>query len=215
MKMRNRFWIQLAVLLGLTAMMSGCGGTGATGGGNDTSGLLTGRVPVLSGSVVLIRGADGATQEVAVDTEGRYTASLRPGAYSVLLKTTDGKLTLVSQSVSIEDNMTVSLLDVSLVPLPQVVSVSVPLVEHNSAMIEWISDIDADGRIEYGTDARYGYTTYTDTELKTRHRVQLHDLRPDTAYHFRIVASRYGLEAAETYSKDYMFTTESLPAGQL
>lgn len=211
MNIGKRFWVLAALMLGLTALVAGCGGTG---GDTEASGLLTGRVPVVTGSVVVIRATDGAEQEVQVDGEGRYAASLRPGAYSVLLKTADGRLTLVSQSVSIEDNMTVSLVDVSLVPLPQVVSVSVPLVDHNSATVEWISDIEADGRIDYGTDARYGYSTYTDTELKAKHRVQLYDLKPDTTYHFRIVASRYGLESAETFSRDYAFTTGAAPASQ-
>ncbi len=211
MKTWNRFLVLAGLMLGLTAVMAGCGGTGGSGERSSANGLLTGKVPIVSGSVVVIRNADGVEREVAIDGDGKYAASLRPGTYSVLLKTGDGKLTLVSQAVNIEDNMTVSLVDVRLVPLPQVVSVSVPLVDHDTATIEWISDIDADGRIEYGTDTRYGYSTYTDTELKTKHRIQLHDLRPDTTYHFRIVASRYGLETAETFSQDYAFTTEPLP----
>lgn len=211
MTTKNRFLVVTVLLLGLTGLMAGCGSAGKSAGGIAVSGLLTGRVPVVSGSVVVVRGADGVEREVAIDAEGNYAASLRPGAYSVLLKTADGKLTLVSRSVNIEDNMTVSLVDIKLVPLPQVVSVSVPLVDHDTATVEWISDIDADGRIDYGTDTRYGYSTYTDTELKTKHRMQLHDLRPDTTYHFRIVASRYGLETAETFSQDYAFTTEPLP----
>jgi len=211
MKMRNRFLLVAALMLGLTGLVAGCGGAGGDGVGAEASGVLTGRVPIVSGSVVVIRGTDGAELEVAIDADGNYAASLRPGAYSVLLKTSDGKLTLVSRSVNNEDNMTVSLVDIRLVPLPQVVSVSVPLVDHDTATVEWISDIDADGRIDYGTDTRYGYSTYTDTELKTKHRMQLHDLRPDTTYHFRIVASRYGLETAETFSQDYAFTTEPLP----
>lgn len=211
MNIRNRFLALSVLMIGLTALMAGCGGTGGEGGSASATGMLTGKVPLISGSIVVIRGPDGVEREVAVDGEGNYAASLRPGAYSVLLKTADGKLTLVSRSVNIEDNMTVSLVDVRLVPLPQVVSVSVPLIDHDTATIEWISDIDADGRIEYGTDTRYGYSTYTDTELKTKHRMQLHDLRSDTTYHFRIVASRYGLETAETFSQDYAFTTEPAP----
>ncbi|HOT26892.1 MAG TPA: hypothetical protein PLU72_01810 [Candidatus Ozemobacteraceae bacterium] len=210
MTIRNRFLALSVLMLSLTALMAGCGGTGGGGESASATGMLTGRVPIVTGSVVVIRGADGVEREVAVDADGNYAASLRPGAYSVLLKTADGKLTLVSRTVNIEDNMTVSLVDVRLVPLPQVISVSVPLVDHDTATIEWISDIDADGRIDYGIDTRYGYSTYTDTELKTKHRMQLHDLRPDTTYHFRIVASRYGLETAETFSRDYAFTTEPL-----
>lgn len=211
MNIRNRFIVLAALMLSLTALTAGCGGTGGSGGNTHETGLLTGRVPIVSGGIVVIRDVNGVEREVAVDADGNYAASLRPGAYSVLLKAADGKLTLVSRSVNIEDNMTVSLVDIKLVPLPQVVSVSVPLVDHNTATVEWISDIDADGRIDYGTDTRYGYSTYTDTELKTKHRMQLHDLRPDTTYHFRIVASRYGLETAETFSQDYAFTTEPAP----
>ncbi|HOY65638.1 MAG TPA: fibronectin type III domain-containing protein [Candidatus Ozemobacteraceae bacterium] len=210
----RRVFIQVAVLIGLTALISGCGGTSGSGDARTAAGLLTGTVPASLGSVVLIRGADGSTQEAAVDAEGRYAASVKPGAYSVLLKTADGNLSLISRSVSIEDNMTVSLLDIRLVPLPQVVSVSVPLVDHDTATVEWLSDIEADGRIEYGTDTRYGFSTYTDTELKIRHRMQLYDLRPDTTYHFRIVASRHGLETTGTLSKDYAFTTAPAPDTQ-
>jgi hypothetical protein len=89
-----------------------------------------------------------------------------------------------------------------------VLSVAVPLVYDTSAVIEWETDIESDGFVEFGTSELYGYSSYGGSELKTRHRVQLYNLLPATTYHFRINASRYSLESARSLSRDFTFTTE-------
>ena len=171
-------------------------------------GILVGQVPPVHGGTILLKSIQGEEQRVSLDNRGKYTARLKTGRYQVLLEGPDDSLTLVRKDVQVEDNLTVSLLDVSLVPLPQVVTVSVPLVLADSAVIEWETNIEADGRIDYGFDETYGYATYTDTEHKIHHRVQLHSLQPGRTYHFRIVSSRHSLESVETFSRDYAFTTE-------
>ncbi|OIP31604.1 hypothetical protein AUK22_00945 [bacterium CG2_30_54_10] len=153
-------------------------------------------------------------REVAVPVApgGKFAAFLPAGRYRVLLKSAEGKLTLVKRSLTVEDNLTISLLDVDLVPIPSVVSVSVPVVSHSSAFVEWETDLESDGRVDYGTDAIYGYSTFTDTALDRTHRIQLLGLRPSTSYHFRIVAGRHGLDEVQSFSKDYVFATEPAPA---
>ena len=172
-------------------------------------GLLVGQVPPVQGGSILLRSVQGEEKRVAIDAKGQYTARLKTGRYQVLLEGPDSTLTLVKSAVNVEDNLTVSLLDVSLVPLPQVQTVSVPLVLADSAVVEWETNIAADGRIDYGFDEQYGMSTHTDTEHKTRHRLQLNSLQPGRTYHFRIVSSRHGLEAVQTFTRDYRFTTET------
>jgi hypothetical protein len=153
----------------------------------------------------------GAQHAVPVSTDGTFASVLPSGVYDLVLKTPDGQITLVRTELTIEDNLTISLLDTSLIPIPRVTSVSVPSVGADRAVIEWLTDIDSDGRVDYGTDPLYGQQTFTDTGLKRRHSRQLFGLRPATTYHFRIVAGRHGLDQVQHISKNYTFTTE--PAG--
>lgn len=145
---------------------------------------------------------------IPVDNEGRFAARLAPGVYNLMMQSADGTLTLIRKTVQIDNNMTVTVVDTDIIPIPQVTSVSVPLVYSTSAVVEWETTIESDGYVEYATNELYGYSSYATTDLKTRHRIQLYSLLPATNYHFRIVASRYNLESTRTFSRDFSFTTE-------
>ncbi|MFZ2956578.1 MAG: fibronectin type III domain-containing protein [Candidatus Ozemobacteraceae bacterium] len=187
---------------------SGCGSSSSAGSDESSGGVITGKVPAGSFASIVARSASGEDVEIPVDAEGGFAGRVAAGRYQLLTKTADGKLSLVKISIIVEDRLTVSLLETAMVPQPGVLAVSVPLVYADSAMVEWETDIESDGRIDYGLDEKYGYSTYTDTEMKSRHRIQLFGLTPGTRYHFRIVAGRYGLDSVQSFSGDYSFVTE-------
>ena len=205
-------WISGGIVLLILLQGCGIGGAGSriappsvgTGAGLGT---VHGQVAPVPGASIVLRNAAG-DREVPIDQQGRFAISVSAGTYEILLKTADGKLTLVERAVSVEDGLTVSVVNAALVPIPRVTAVSVPLVYRDSAVIEWETDIESDGRIDYGLDAGYGYSSFTDTELKKTHRVQIYGLSSQTPYHFRVVASRYGLETIQSFSSDYSFVTE-------
>ncbi|GAB4279151.1 MAG: hypothetical protein Kow0029_22910 [Candidatus Rifleibacteriota bacterium] len=170
-------------------------------------GMLTGELPMMPNANLLVVG-DNSEVKIKLDSEGKFAAQLEPGRYQLLAQGDDGKLVVIKRDILIENNLTFTVTDVDLIPIPAVTSVSVPLVYNTSAIIEWETDIESDGFIEYGTNELYGFSSYADTELKTSHRVQLFDLQPNTTYHFRISASRYNLDSSRSYSRDYAFTTE-------
>jgi hypothetical protein len=145
---------------------------------------------------------------IPVDSEGRFSARVAGGLYNLYMQAADGTVTLIRRDVQVDNNMTVTVLDTDIVPIPQVVSVAVPLVYSTSATIEWETDIESDGYVEFGNNELYGYSSYATTELKKRHRIQLYNLLPATTYHFRVVASRYNLESARSISRNFTFTTE-------
>lgn len=174
---------------------------------SNGEGTLAGKLPQAIDSTLLAV-KDDERVKIPVNSDGSFAAQLAPGRYQLLMQTKDGKLTLIKRSVAIENNLVFTVLDADLIPVPQVVSVSVPLVYDDSAIIEWETNIESDGRIDYGKNELYGYSSYGESVLKTKHRVQLFNLQSNTTYHFRIVASRYSLESAQSMSKDYAFTTD-------
>ena len=107
----------------------------------------------------------------------------------------------------IESGKTISLVDADLVPIPLVTSVSASVVNADSAILEWETDIESDGYVEYGINELYGTYSYVTDQQTIMHRVQLMGLQSNTTYHFRIVASRHNIEASQSISKDYVFTT--------
>ena len=173
----------------------------------NNMGTISGNLPAIKGAKLL---AISETEEISIplQDDGKFISQLPAGNYKLLMQTLDGKLTLIKRSVEIENNLSVSVLDISLIPIPRVVSVKVPLTYSKSAIIEWETDIESDGTVEYGTNELYGYSAGTEAELKTNHRIQLYNLLPSTTYHFRIKASRHNLESAQSISNDYVFTTE-------
>ncbi|MDN5277955.1 MAG: hypothetical protein PWR01_1920 [Clostridiales bacterium] len=200
---RNLKFLMIFIFFVVTALLQGC----LSSTTNKTSlGTLTGEIMHLAQSELLIMGENSKTL-VKTDENGKFAASLTPGRYQLLMQSSNGELVVIKRDIQIENNLTFIVTDVDLIPVPQVISVSVPLIYDTSAIIEWETNIESDGLIEYGTNELYGFASYSDTDLKTRHRIQLYDLLPDTTYHFRIAASRYNLDSARSYSRDYAFTT--------
>jgi len=206
-KKRPTRWLELFTRVFMTvmllALLQGCFDVNKT---QPDKGYIAGTLPVARNSWLVAD--NGITQtRIAVNDEGSFAAQLPTGRYQLLMQT-GSTLTLIKRDVQVENNLTLTIVDLDMVPIPQVKSVSVPLLYSTSAVIEWETDIESDGRIEYGTNELYGHTTHADSELRTRHRLQLYNLQPATTYHFRIVASRYSLESAQSISRNYSFTTE-------
>jgi outer membrane receptor for ferrienterochelin and colicin len=83
------------------AMAMGLGFTGLAFG-QATTGSIFGTAPAGSGDTVMVQGANGASREVAVDANGRYSVNGLPvGRYTVTLRK-DG------QVLATQDNVTVS-----------------------------------------------------------------------------------------------------------
>jgi len=176
-------------------------------GATDSSGIISGQFRAAA-NLNILASSNGSGISIPVDSEGRFSARVAGGVYNLHIQAADGTITLIRKGVQIDNNMTVTILDTDIVPVPQVKSVSVPLVYSTSAIIEWETDIESDGYVEFGNNELYGYSSYATTELKTRHRIQLYNLLPATTYHFRVVASRYNLESARSISRNFTFTTE-------
>lgn len=188
----------------LVALLQGCLSSTVTENGNGT---LAGELPQIANTDLILLGSDSRIS-IKTDENGRFAASLAPGKYQLLMQSLGGELVVIKRTIQIENNLTFIVTDVDLIPIPKVVSVSVPLIYSSSAIIEWETDIESDGYVEYGSNELYGYSSYSDTELKTSHRIQIYDLLPGSTYHFRISASRYSLDSAKSYTRDYAFTTE-------
>lgn len=200
---RLEFFSRIFICIMLLALLQGCFDVNKP---KTDQGYITGTLPVARNSWLVAD--NGATQtRIAVNDEGSFAAQLPAGRYQLLMQA-GNTLALVKRDVQIENNLTLNIVDLDMVPVPQVKSVSVPLLYSTSAIVEWETDIESDGYIEYGTNELYGYTTHAESDLKSRHRLQLYNLQPATTYHFRIVASRYSLESAQSISRNYSFTTE-------
>lgn len=106
-----------------------------------------------------------------------------------------------------EGGFEVNFVDAQMVQMPKVTAVRAQLVYANSAVIEWETDIDADGYVEYGLTEVYGVSSPMAEGLRRQHRAQLEGLSAGTEYSFRVVASRHGLEGARVYSANYKFQT--------
>ena len=193
----------LAAVL-IMATLQGCL---ASHGSPDSSGVIAGKFSAAANSHIIAKSSD-AEFIIPTDSEGRFSARVPSGIYSLHMQTSASSITLIRRGVQVDNNMTVTVLDTDIVPVPQINAVSVPLVYATSAIIEWETDIESDGYIEFGNNELYGYSSYATTELKMRHRIQLYSLQPATTYHFRVVASRYNLESARNISRNYTFSTE-------
>jgi len=205
--MHRHFYRYMLTGLAAVLIMATLQGCLSSHGNDDSAGVLSGRFSAAANSQILAK-SDSAEIVIPVDSEGRFSARVASGIYSLHMQTSDGSITLIRRGVQVDNNMTVSILDTDIVPIPQITSVSVPLVYSTSAIIEWETDIESDGYVEFGNNELYGYSSYATTELKTRHRIQLYSLLPATTYHFRVVASRYNLESTRSISRNYTFSTE-------
>ncbi len=202
-EIRNKITIIFALIFVLA--LQGCLSqkTSSTPG----NGSIVGTINYAEGSVLVAK-SETFSKEIPISETGDFHAQLPSGNYKIYLQTIDGKLTLINDSIQIEDNLSVTVVNSEMVPIPQAISVSVPLLYDTSAVIEWETDLPSDGYVEYGTNEIYGYSAYAEEGLKTRHRVQLFNLLPNTQYHFRIGASRYNLDSSTSLSRDFVFTTE-------
>ncbi len=212
MKLHTNYhtWLTIKIFALMTAALAatflpGCL-SGPTSNQSD-NGLLIANLQEL-GNADLVVSDQKNSYRVKADANGRFSLALPAGNYNLLMQSANNQLVLIKRDISIENNLTFAVTNVDLIPIPNVVSVSVPLVYRNSVIIEWETDFESDGYIEYGSNELYGFASYSDTELKKKHRIQIYDLLPDTAYHFRIVASRYNLDATRSYSRDFSFKTE-------
>lgn len=190
--------------ISLLSMLQGCLGTSKS---ESQTGLISGRL-TMAKNLTIIASKDNKQVAIPVDSEGNFSARLSPGFYQLSVKAEDGTLSLFRRMVQVENNISLTIVDTDLVPIPQIKSVSVPLVYKDSAVIEWYTDIESDGYVEYGTNELYGYSSFATEELKIGHRLQLYNLLPGTTYHFRVIASRYNLESSRSISRNFVFTTE-------
>lgn len=190
-------------LIGMAAF-SGCLNSSES---EINGGMVAAELPQFANASFILRGSSGETA-VNADASGRFSANLPAGRYQLLMQNSKGELIVIKRELLIENNLTLVVTDVDMIPIPRVTSVSVPMIYADSAIIEWETDIESDGHVEYGTSEVYGMASYADTELKTSHRIQLYDLQPATTYHFRIAASRYSLDSTISLSRDFAFTTE-------
>ena len=91
-------------------------------------------------------------------------------------------------------------------------------VTSNSASITWITDVNSDSRVDYGTTPGYGSSATSGSSVKT-HALNLTGLSPSTAYHFKVTSTASG--KSDMVSGDYTFVTaaasvsgmKSLPDG--
>jgi len=196
-----------AMFLALLVVASLQGCLSSHGDSADGSGVISGQFRAAANMQILANNGESEVS-IPVDSEGRFSARVAGGLYNLYMQASDGTVSLIRRDVQVDNNMTVTVLDTDIVPIPQVTSVAVPLVYSTSAIIEWETDIESDGYVEFGNNELYGYSSYATTELKKRHRIQLYNLLPATTYHFRVVASRYNLESARSISRNFTFTTE-------
>ncbi len=201
--------IAIAIILLFVAVINLVGCSSSSDNSlNVESGTVTGSLLDAANSNIVAT-SDSGEYLIPVDADGRFSANLPVGVYSLSYRSAsaNNKLVLTEKKLVVANNVTISVVDAELVPIPQVLSVTIPVINANSAIIEWETDIESDGYLEYGTNELYGVSTYVSTDLTTHHRVQLGSLSANTTYHFRIVASRHNLESSRFYSQDYTFTT--------
>lgn len=205
MKTNYRFKLLIfTVFFMLAFFLTGCR---ERDGANNEQGMLYGQVPEFAGSLFMVKGKE-TERIIRADDSGRFAVNLPSGKYS-LLKKEANSFVLIERDILIENNLSFKVVNTSLVPIPEVTAVSIRAVYSDSAIISWQTNIESDGYIEYGTSELYGKKTYIEPKLSKSHRLQLYGLMSDTKYHFRVIASRHGLDSAKSISKDYSFTTES------
>ena len=196
----------LAMVLVTMLSLVGCGNSKSSSG--EEFGTVTGTYLDAANSTVIATSEAGEFV-IPVDAYGRFSANLPVGVYSFSYRAAESgeKLCLTNKTFVVANNVTISVVDATMVPQAQIKAVNVSVVDSDSAIIEWETDIESDGYLEYGTNELYGYKTFVSTDLTILHRVQINSLLRGTTYHFRIVASRHNVESAQTISQDYTFAT--------
>ena len=90
---------------------------------------------------------------------------------------------------------------------PIISNVHIVEVEHDSALIEWVTNKEADSLINYGLDRNYGMVRDPGAD-KVEHRLLLDGLLSGTTYHFRVTSR--DPDGNQSVSSDYQFTTEGV-----
>ncbi len=200
-------WQSILFLIVALFYLVGCSSSSSDNNLNSESGFVTGSLLEAANSNIVAK-SDSGEYVIPVDSFGRFSASLPVGVYSLAYRAaTSNKLVLTNKTFVVANNVTINIVDADLVPQPQVIVVNIPVVNANSAIIEWETDIESDGYVEYGTNELYGVSSYVSSDLTKRHRVQLSSLMANTTYHFRVIASRHNLESTKFITQDYTFTT--------
>ncbi|MBA7482641.1 hypothetical protein ES705_18294 [subsurface metagenome] len=90
---------------------------------------------------------------------------------------------------------------------PVVLGVDISHITESRAIITWETDELTTSQVEYGRSDAYGSIKTLDGELTASHSVTLTELKPETAYHFRVKSvDEAGNEAL---SDDHTFTTKT------
>lgn len=90
---------------------------------------------------------------------------------------------------------------------PVITGVNVSGITHTSATINWTTNEQADGKIEYGTSTSYGSASALQTALVTNHSIGIAGLTVGTIYYYRILSKDAAGNAAT--SSGFSFLTLS------
>jgi peroxiredoxin len=74
------------------------------------------------------------------------------------------------------------------VVFPEISAIVVSDITQSSATINWTTDIETTGKIEYWSTNRENISITNDSELRLVHNLTLSGLTPDTTYHFTVTA---------------------------
>ena len=83
-------------------------------------------------------------------------------------------------------------------------SVRASSVTSGTAVIEWTTDVPADGKVEYGTNINSMVTVPETGGLKTSHEVFLSGLSQGQMYYYRVISSDGTVPASSNY---FQFST--------
>lgn len=89
---------------------------------------------------------------------------------------------------------------------PSISDISVSSVTQNSATINWVTNEQANSKVNYGTTNSYG-SSKTDSSFVTVHSLTLTGLTSNTTYHFEVVSTDGSNNTAT--SSDNSFVTQS------
>ncbi len=89
-------------------------------------------------------------------------------------------------------------------------TISINQTSPTSCTVTWETKEPATSLVEYGLTDDYGSSTPLDTALTQNHTVQIHGLRSNTSYHFKIHSTTMNEE--KIVSNDIMFITQDLPS---
>jgi peptidoglycan/xylan/chitin deacetylase (PgdA/CDA1 family)/regulation of enolase protein 1 (concanavalin A-like superfamily) len=79
-----------------------------------------------------------------------------------------------------------------------------------SALIQWMTNIPADGSVHYGPTIAYELGAVSDAALSTSHALTVTGLTPNTTYHYQATSADSAGDTSS--SSDQTFTTAALPA---